>query len=170
MKITTTTYTQTEPESINALIQTDVSIETNETYENCVSRVDPNIAIQEKNTTKHRATQKNLTFLPPKNVKNVKKVELLCRGSRKRQKFEATRQFDKKARLGSLKMSLGQYWYTIRNRLHVKDDCLLIDERIVLPTQLRQTILVGLHLTHPGRRPCWILAKTSVFRTYTDQL
>ena len=34
--------------------------------------------------------------------------------------------------------------------MHVKDDCLLIDERIVLPTQLRQTVLDSLHLTHPG--------------------
>ena len=41
-------------------------------------------------------------------------------------------------------------WYNIRNRLHVREDCLLIDERIVNPTQLRQTVLDSLHLTHPG--------------------
>ena len=38
----------------------------------------------------------------------------------------------------------------IRNRLHVREDCLLIDERVVIPTQLRQTVLDSLHLTHPG--------------------
>ena len=32
----------------------------------------------------------------------------------------------------------------------MRDDCLLINERIVLPTQLRQTVLDSLHLTHPG--------------------
>ena len=30
----------------------------------------------------------------------------------------------------------------------MKDDCLLLDDRIVLPTQLRQTVLDSLHLTH----------------------
>ena len=38
----------------------------------------------------------------------------------------------------------------IRNRLHVREDCLLIDERIVIRTQLRQTVLDSLDLTHPG--------------------
>ena len=32
----------------------------------------------------------------------------------------------------------------------MKDDCLLIDKRIVLLTQLRQTVLDSLHLTQPG--------------------
>ena len=50
----------------------------------------------------------------------------------------------------AIKASYGQYWYNIRNRLHVREDCLLIDERIVIPTQLRQTVLDSLHLTHPG--------------------
>ena len=32
----------------------------------------------------------------------------------------------------------------------MREDCLLIEERIVIPTQLRQTILESLPLTHPG--------------------
>ena len=32
----------------HAIIQTDLSIETKETYENCVSRVDPDVRIQEE--------------------------------------------------------------------------------------------------------------------------
>ena len=32
----------------------------------------------------------------------------------------------------------------------MSEHCLLIDERIVIPTQLRQTVLDSLHLTHPG--------------------
>ena len=32
----------------------------------------------------------------------------------------------------------------------MREDCLLIDERIVIPIQLRQTILESLLLTHPG--------------------
>ena len=38
----------------------------------------------------------------------------------------------------------------VRYRLYVRDDCLLIDDRICLPTQFRQTVLDGLHLTQPG--------------------
>ena len=46
--------------------------------------------------------------------------------------------------------SYGQYWYKIRNILDVRKECLLIGERIGIPTQLRQTVLENLHLTHPG--------------------
>ena len=50
----------------------------------------------------------------------------------------------------SSRISYGPYWHNIRNWLHVRENCLLIDERIVIPTQLRQTVLDSLHLTHPG--------------------
>ena len=33
------------------------------------------------------------------------------------------------------------YWYNVRNRLLVNGDCLLLDETIIIPQQLRQTIL-----------------------------
>ena len=58
--------------------------------------------------------------------------------------------FVKKRDWDVIKASYGQYWYYIRNRLHVREGCLLIDERIVIPTQLRQTVLDSLHLTYPG--------------------
>ena len=57
--------------------------------------------------------------------------------------------FVKKRDWEAIKDSYGQYWRNIRNRLHVREDCPLIDERIVIPTQLRQTLLDSLHLTHP---------------------
>ena len=58
--------------------------------------------------------------------------------------------FVKKRDWEAIKASYGQYWFKIRNRLHVREDCLLIDVRIVIPSQLRQTVLDSLHLTHPG--------------------
>ena len=58
--------------------------------------------------------------------------------------------FVKKRDWEAIKSAYGQYWFNVRNRLLVREDCLLIDERIVIPTQLRQTILESLHLTHPG--------------------
>ena len=57
--------------------------------------------------------------------------------------------FVKKRDWEAIKASYGQYWFNIQNRLHVREDCLLIDERIVIPSQLRQTVLDSLHLTHP---------------------
>ena len=50
----------------------------------------------------------------------------------------------------ALRLSYGDYWYNLRNRLHVKDDCLLLDERIIILQQLRQTILNSLHMTNSG--------------------
>ena len=50
----------------------------------------------------------------------------------------------------AIKSAYGQYWFKVRNRLHARKDCLLIDEHIVIPSQLRQTILESLHLTHSG--------------------
>ena len=58
--------------------------------------------------------------------------------------------FVKKRQWEAIKSAYGQYWFNVRNRLHVREDCLLIDERIVIPTQLRQTVPESLHLTHPG--------------------
>ena len=50
----------------------------------------------------------------------------------------------------AIKTSYGQYCHNIRKRLHVRKDCLLIDEMIVTPTQLRQAVLDSLHPTHSG--------------------
>ena len=58
--------------------------------------------------------------------------------------------FVKKTDWEAIKTSHRQYWHNIRNRLHVRENCLLIDESIVLPTQLRQTKLDNLHMNHPG--------------------
>ena len=46
--LTTTTSAQTTTEPVNAIIKKDLLIETRETYKYYVSRVDPNITIQEE--------------------------------------------------------------------------------------------------------------------------
>ena len=48
MKVISTTATQTTTMPDNAIIQTDISIETKKTYEYCVSRVDPNANIHDE--------------------------------------------------------------------------------------------------------------------------
>ena len=71
-------------------------------------------------------------------------------------KSASTDQFREKRDWEAIKASFGQYWFNLRNRLHVLEDCLLIDERVVIPTKLRQTVLDSLHLTHPGSAVCWV--------------
>ena len=58
--------------------------------------------------------------------------------------------FVKKRDWEVIKASYGHYWRNIRHRQHVQEDCLIIDERIVIPTQLRQTMLESCHLTQSG--------------------
>ena len=58
--------------------------------------------------------------------------------------------FFKKRDWNATKISYGKYWHNTRNRLHVREDCLLIHERIVIPTKLRQTVLEKINLTQPG--------------------
>ena len=56
----------------------------------------------------------------------------------------------KKRDWDAIKASYGQNWFNIRNRRNFREDCLLVDERIVISSQLRQTVLDSLHVTHPG--------------------
>ena len=86
------------------------------------------------NSIKSHRNGRGHATIPPKTPKNLRPLI----------NFVKTRDWE------AIKASYGQYWYNIRNRLHIREDCLLIDERIVIPTQLRQTVLDSLHLTHPG--------------------
>ena len=49
----------------------------------------------------------------------------------------------------ALQLAYGDYWYHVRNRLQVKNDCLLLKEMIINLQQLRQIILDSLHSTQP---------------------
>ena len=82
-------------------------------------------------------------------LQKVLGVKFIAAATRKDRTLRPLITFVKKRDWESIKSSYGQYWYKVRNRLHVREKCLLIDERIVVPTQLRQTVLESLHLTHP---------------------
>ena len=77
-------------------------------------------------------------------------VRFIAAATKKDRNLRPLINFVKKRDWEAIKASYRQYWHNIRIRLHVREDCLLIDERIVIPTQLRQTVLDSLHLTHPG--------------------
>ena len=83
-------------------------------------------------------------------LQRVLGVRFIAAATKKDRNHRPLINFVKKRDWEAIKASYAQYWYKIRNKLHVRQDCLLIDERIVIPTQLRQTVLDSLHLTHPG--------------------
>ena len=85
-----------------------------------------------------------------KKLQRVLDVQFIAAATKKDRNLRPLINFVKKKDWEALKNSYGPYWHNIRNRLHLREDCLLIDERIVIPTQLRQTVHDSLHLTHPG--------------------
>ena len=142
-----------------------------------VSRVDPNICVQELEThnfepptmgpttleashemiteelvakAKNTVESEEDTLLFRQRLQRVLGVRFIAAATKKDRNLCPLINFVNKRDWEAIKSSYGQYWYNIRNRLHVREDCLLIDERIVIHTQLRQTVLDSLHLTHPG--------------------
>ena len=74
MKATSTTSTQTTTVLVNEVIQTDLSIETKETYEYCVSRVDPNVMIQEETQPNIEPPTMSTTQLEASHALNVNEI------------------------------------------------------------------------------------------------
>ena len=99
------------------------------------------------------------TPLYRRNLQRVLGINFIAAATRKDQNMHPFVKFVKKPDWKALKLSFGQYWYNKRHCLHVRDDGLLIDERIVLPTQFRQTVLDSLHLTHPGSVAMLVLCR-----------
>ena len=57
----------------------------------------------------------------------------------------------KQQRWNNLKDCYGPYFYNVRHHLSVKEKILLYDDRVVIPKQLRPTLMDALHFIHPGR-------------------
>ena len=85
-----------------------------------------------------------------KKLQKVLGVRFIASATKKDRNLRPIINFVKKRDWEAIKTSYGPYWHNIRNRLHVGEDSLLIDQRIVIPTQLQQTVLDSLDLTHPG--------------------
>ena len=143
-----------------------------------VSRVDPNVCLQEETSPNvepptmttslqfkashtevmdtvvaivEKATEtEEDTLLFRRKLQKVLGIPFISAATENDRNLRPLINFVKKRDWDAIKASYGQYWFNVRNRLHVREDCLLVDERIVIPSQLRQTILESLHLTHPG--------------------
>ena len=104
------------------------------------------IATVEKSTN----TTEEDTPIFRKKLQRVLCVQFIAAATKKGRNLRPLINFVKYRDWEALKNSYGPYWHSIKNRLHVREDCLLIDEWIGKPFQLRQTVLDSLHLTHPG--------------------
>ena len=95
-------------------------------------------------------TEEEDTPLYRRKLQKIWVVNFIAAPTRKYKNLRPLVNFVRKRDWDATKLLFGGYWYNIRNRLQVKDDQLLIDDRIVLPIKLRQTVLDSLHLTHTG--------------------
>ena len=158
--------------------QTDASEERPEMQDQFVSRINYNIPSQEERarneepptttrtqpeatlpeashheTTEGKAATVNQTTIAETEEDAPlfrKRLQRVLGATKKDRNLRPLITFVKKGDWDAIKSAYGQYWFNVYNRLHKRDECLLIDERIIIPTQLRQTILDSLHLTHPG--------------------
>ena len=103
-------------------------------------------------------------------------VKIIAAANKKDRILRPLINFVKKRNWEAIKSAFGQNWFNVLNRLHVREDCLLIDARIIISTQLRQTILESIHLTHThththtqDRPQCWTYAKTCGSHSSIDQ-
>ena len=172
--------TEMEKEKSSTSTQLSSNIENDQPMEQemYVSRVDPNVCLQEETSpnvepptmttslqleashteimdtvvaTVEKATEtEEDTPLFRRKLQKVLGIPFIAAATKKDRNLRPLINFVKKRDWDAIKASYGQYWFNIRNRLHFREDCLLFDERIVIPSQLRQTVLDSLHLTHPG--------------------
>ena len=104
-----------------------------------------------ESTDKATATEiEEDTPLYRKKLQQVMGVTIIAAATGKDRNIKPIRSFVQKRDWEALRLAYGHNGYNVRNRLHVRDDCLLVDERIIISHQLRQIILDSLHLTQPG--------------------
>ena len=74
------------------------------------------------------------TSLFRKRLQKVLGVKFIAAATKKDTNLRPLSTFVKKRNWDAIKSDYGQYWFNVRNRLHVLDECLLIDECIIIPT------------------------------------
>ena len=78
-------------------------------------------------------TEEEDTPLYRRKLQKILVVNFIAAPTRKYKNKRPLVNFVRKRDWDATKLLFGGYWYNIRNRLQVKDDQLLIDDRIVLP-------------------------------------
>ena len=159
----TTQAVQTDNFKVLVGTQTDVSEERTELQEQFVSRINYNIASQEERApneepptmtrtqpeatqleaNQHEITEGIVATVNQTTITEKRRTQKKCRRSwgsssspqlQKDRNLRALINFVKKRDWDAIKSSYRKYWFNVRNRLHMREDCLLIDERIVITT------------------------------------
>ena len=79
-------------------------------------------------------------------------VNFIAAAFRRDQNLSPLMNMVKQQKWDNIKDCYGPYFFNVRHRLSVRDNILLYDDRVVIPTQLRPTLMDALHLTHQGIR------------------
>ena len=91
---------------------------------------------------------------PPLLRKNLRKaldVDFISAATNRDRNLQPLINMVRQQKWDQIKACYGPYFYNVRDRLSVRNNVLLYDDRVVIPKQLRQIILDSIHLTHPGQ-------------------
>ena len=86
-----------------------------------------------------------------KNLRKVIDINFLATATRRDRNLSPLMNMVKQQRWDNIKDCYGPYFYNVRHRLSLRDKIILNDDRVVIPKQLRATLMDALHLTHPGQ-------------------
>ena len=86
-----------------------------------------------------------------KNLRKALDVEFIAAATKRDRNLQPLINMIRHQKWEQIKACYGPYFYNVRDRLSVRNNVLLYDDRVVIPKQLRQMILDSIHLTHPGQ-------------------
>ena len=93
-------------------------------------------------TEKYTATEVDEdTPLYRKKVQQIIGLQFIIAGTRRDKISKRLVNFVQKRDWEELRLAYDDYWYNVRKKLNVKDNCLLVNERFIIPQQLCQTSL-----------------------------
>ena len=86
-----------------------------------------------------------------KNLRKALDVDFIAAATKRDRNLQPLINMIRNQKWEQIKACYGPYFYNVRDRLSVRDNVLLYDDRVVIPKQLRQIVLDSIHLTHPGQ-------------------
>ena len=100
------------------------------------------------------AMEEEYVSLFRKNLRKALDVDFLAAATKRERNLQPLFNMIRQQKSEQIKACYGPYFYDVRDRLSVRDNVLLYDDRAVIPKQLRQIILDSIHLTHIGQGAC----------------
>ena len=86
-----------------------------------------------------------------KNLRKALDVDFIAAATKRDRNLQPLINMVRQQKWDQIKACYGLYFYNVLDRLSVRNNVLLYNDRVVIPKQLRQIILDSIHLTHPGQ-------------------